>query len=415
MTKIRSLQAREILDSRGKPTVEVYCILESNIAATATVPSGASTGTHEAHELRDGDAARYRGLGVLTPVASIAEEVSHALIGNDYTQKSIDEALIALDGTEDKSRLGANAILAVSLAFARANAQEQSQRLYEYIAQLSGTTIRTMPKPMLNVINGGRHADSGLDIQEFMIIPRGFNLVSRGIQAGAEVMYALRDILAAKGYSTSVGDEGGFAPKLSSNEEALEHITAAIKRAGYTHDDVAIGIDAAASEFFADGMYQVRQGGEKRSLSSSELIAWYTQLVGSYPIISLEDPCAEDDWDGFAALTKQLPETTIVGDDLTVTNVSRIQEAIARNAINAVLLKLNQIGTLTETIEAAALTRQQGWKCIVSHRSGETDDTFIADLAVGVGAEFLKSGSLQRGERVAKYNRLMEIELMLHQ
>lgn len=411
MTKIRSLSAREILDSRGKPTLEVYCILESNITARASVPSGASTGVHEAHELRDGDTARYRGLGVLTPVASVAEEIADALVGNDYTQALLDEALVALDGTADKSRLGANTILAVSLAFARANAQEQSQSLYEYINQLSGVSMGPMPKPMFNVINGGKHADSGLDIQEFMIIPRGFDLVSRGIQAGAEVMYALRDVLSAKGYATSVGDEGGFAPKLASNEEAFKHIVTAIAKAGYTHDDVAIGIDAAASEFFIQDSYHVRRGGpEKQQLSSAELVAWYGELAGAFPLVSIEDPCAEDDWDGFAMLTKQLPGVTVVGDDLTVTNVTRIQEAIACNAINAVLLKLNQIGTLTETIAAATLTKSQGWKCIVSHRSGETDDTFIADLAVGIGAEFLKSGSLQRSERVAKYNRLMEIE-----
>lgn len=412
MTKIQSLSAREILDSRGKPTLEVYCVLESGIAAHASVPSGASTGVHEAHELRDGDMARYRGLGVLTPVASVAEEIADTLVDNDYTQATLDEVLVALDGTEDKSRLGANTTLAVSLAFARANAQEQSQQLYEYIGQISGTPMGVMPKPMFNVINGGKHADSGLDIQEFMIIPRGFDLVSRGIQAGAEVMYALRDVLSAKGYATSVGDEGGFAPKLASNEEAFEHIVTAIAKAGYTHDDVAIGIDAAASEFFSNGTYNIRRDGEKRELSSSELVAWYRDLAGAFPLISIEDPCAEDDWDGFAMLTKQLPGVTVVGDDLTVTNVTRIQEAIDRNAINAVLLKLNQIGTLTETIAAAALTKKQGWKCIVSHRSGETDDTFIADLAVGIGAEFLKSGSLQRSERVAKYNRLMEIEAM---
>ncbi len=410
MTKIQSLSAREILDSRGKPTLEVCCILESGITALASVPSGASTGVHEAHELRDGDMARYRGLGVLTPVASVTEEMSDALVGNEYTQATLDQALVALDGTEDRSRLGANTILAVSLAFARANAQEQSQKLYEYIGQISGVPMGSMPKPMFNVINGGKHADSGLDIQEFMIIPRGFDLVSRGIQAGAEVMYALRDVLSAKGYATSVGDEGGFAPKLASNEEAFEHIVTAIAKAGYTHDDVAIGIDAAASEFFSNGTYSVRRDGEKRELSSSELVAWYGELAGAFPLISIEDPCAEDDWDGFAMLTKQLPGVTVVGDDLTVTNVTRIQEAIDRNAINAVLLKLNQIGTLTETIAAAALTKKQGWKCIVSHRSGETDDTFIADLAVGIGAKFLKSGSLQRSERVAKYNRLMEIE-----
>jgi enolase len=414
MTKISSVSAREIIDSRGKPTIEVTCALEGGVVATASVPSGASTGVHEALELRDGDTTRYGGQGVLNAVAHVNTDINLLVQDKDFDQSTLDAAMIAADGTDNKSRFGANAILGVSLAFARAAAKEQGVELYEYLGGLAGNTDFTLPEPMLNVINGGQHADSGLDIQEFMLGPIGFDTFSRKIQAGAEVIGALKKILSKKGYSVGVGDEGGFAPKLTSNEEAFEYLEQAITDAGYTFDQIKIALDAAASSFYENGAYQVKIAGEQGSRTSDEMIAWYQGLIEKHPIISIEDALAEDDWSGFAALTQKLGDRIqIVGDDLTVTNRKRIQMAIEQKSINSVLIKLNQIGSLTETIDAIQLTKQQGWVPFVSHRSGETTDTFIADLAVGLSCKYIKSGSLTRGERVCKYNRLLEIETKL--
>lgn len=410
MVKIKSIKAREILDSRGNPTVEVS-LSTDRYTVVSSVPSGASTGVHEALELRDGDKARYRGLGVLKAVGNINDEIAKALEGNEYDQFSLDKFLIDLDATANKSRLGANAILGVSMAFAKASALEQGVALYEYLGSLAENTSYSFPEPSLNIINGGQHADSGLDVQEFMLIPTGFPTFKEKIRVGSEVIYALRSILKDKGYTVSVGDEGGFAPKLTSNEEALEVMVEAIGKAGYTTDQVKIGMDTAASSFYEDGKYNLRIGGEKKSLTNAEMVSWYESIVSKYPIISIEDGLAEDDWEGFKMLTDKLGSSiTIVGDDLLVTNIERVKMAIEKQAVNSVLIKLNQIGSVSETIETIKLAQSQGWKPFVSHRSGETTDTFIADLAVGLGCPFIKSGSLMRGERVCKYNRIMEIE-----
>jgi enolase len=411
MSKIKSLKAREIIDSRGNPTIEVLCEFESGVVARAGVPSGASTGIHEALELRDNDKKRYNGLGVLDAVKNVNGEIFNHIKGKEFDQKSLDEAMIKQDGTENKSRLGANAILGVSLAFARACAKENKVELYEYLGALGDNKVFNLPQPAFNIINGGKHADSGLDIQEFMLIPRDFPSFKEKVRAAAEIISALRKILKDKGYVISVGDEGGFAPQLSSNEQALELIVQAIKSAGYYLDQVKIGIDSAASSFYKDGKYNLRIAGKEKKMSIDEMIDWYENLINKYPIISIEDGLAEDDFYGFAKLTARLGnKITIIGDDLIVTNVKRIQMAIEKKAINSVLIKVNQIGTLTETIEAIQLTKKQGWIPFVSHRSGETTDTFIADVAVGLSCPFIKSGSLVRGERVCKYNRLMEIE-----
>ena len=411
MSKITSLKASEIIDSRGNPTIEVVCELESGAKAVAAVPSGASTGIHEALELRDGDKKRYNGLGVLTAVKNVNDEIFNHVKGKEFDQKSLDESVIKLDDTPNKSRLGANAILGVSLAFARACAKENKVELYEHLGNLAVNKDFNLPQPAFNIINGGKHADSGLDIQEFMLIPRDFSSFKEKVRAASEIITFLRNILKEKGDVISVGDEGGFAPQLGSNEEALDLIVQAIKDAGYSLDQVKIGIDSAASSFYKDGKYILRIAGKEKKMSSDEMIDWYEELIKKYPIISIEDGLAEDDFDGFAKLTAKLGDkVTVVGDDLTVTNVKRIQMAIEKKAINSVLIKVNQIGTLTETIEAIQLTKKQGWIPFVSHRSGETTDTFIADLAVGLSCPFIKSGSLVRGERVCKYNRLMEIE-----
>jgi enolase len=411
MSKIKSLKAREIIDSRGNPTVEVFCELESGAKDVAGVPSGASTGIHEALELRDGDKKRYNGLGVLNAVKNVNEEIFNLVKSRELDQKSLDEAMMRQDGTPNKSKFGANAILGVSLAFARACAKEQGIELYEYLGNIAGNKNFTLPQPAFNIINGGKHADSGLDIQEFMLIPRDFSSFKEKVRAGAEVIDSLRKILKGKGDVVSVGDEGGFAPQLGSNEEALDVIVEAIRAAGYSTGEVKIGIDAAGSSFYENGKYNLRIAGKKKKMTSDKMIGWYEELVKRYPIISIEDGLAEDDWDGFAKLTAELGgNAVIVGDDLTVTNVKRIQIAIDKKAINSVLIKVNQIGTLTETIEAIQLTKKQGWIPFISHRSGETADTFIADLSVGLSCPFIKSGSLVRGERVCKYNRLMEIE-----
>jgi len=410
MSKITSISAREILDSRGNPTVEVNLSLE-NAKGYSSVPSGASTGIHEALELRDGDKYRYKGLGVLKAVKNVNEEISASLISRTFTQEKLDDFLIKLDGTENKSRLGANAILGVSMAFARASALEQKVELYEYLGSLAGNKDFRLPQPMFNIINGGKHADSGLDIQEFMLAPVEFDSFKEKVRVGSEIIHTLKDILKGKGHTVSVGDEGGFAPKLSSNEEALELMVQAITGSGYTTKQVRIGMDAAASSFFTENGYQLKINGENKKTTADELINWYKRLADKYPIMLIEDGLAEDDWKGFQLLTKTLGQyITIVGDDLLVTNIKRIQQAIDKEAVNSVLIKLNQIGTVTETIQAIELTKKQGWKPFVSHRSGETADTFIADMAVGLLCPLIKSGSLVRGERVCKYNRLMEIE-----
>mgnify|MGYP001317823001 FL=1 len=410
MVKIKSVSARQILDSRGKPTIEVS-LSSSNFKEVASVPSGASTGIHEALELRDNDPKYYAGLGVNQAVSNVQKEIAEKIIDKEFDQKTLDQFLIDLDGTPNKSKLGANAILGVSMAFAKVEAKEEGLELYEYLAKLAENKNYKFPVPMLNIINGGQHADSGLDIQEFMLGPVGFDSFKEKIRVGAEVIYALRKILKDKGYTVSVGDEGGFAPKLETNEEALELMVMAIEKAGYTRDQVKIGMDAAASSFYENGKYKLKINGELKSLSSEEIVAWYKDLTEKYPIISIEDGLAEDDWEGFNLLTKTLgSKITIVGDDLLVTNIKRIKTAIEKEAVNSVLIKLNQIGTVTETIEAITLAQKQGWSPFVSHRSGETTDTFIADLSVGLACPFIKSGSLVRGERVCKYNRIMEIE-----
>lgn len=411
MTRISRLHAHEILDSRGNPTVEVSCTLESGAWAHASVPSGASTGTHEAHELRDNDKKRYNGLGVLRATEHVNTEILEMVKDKSFDQRTLDEALIALDGTPNKSRLGANAILGVSLAFARATARDKKIELYEHLGSLAHNSVFSLPQPAFNIINGGKHADSGLDIQEFMIIPTGFDSVREKIRAGSEIVTLLKHILRKKGYGTGVGDEGGFAPHLSSNEEAFDLFLEAITGAGYSPQQVQLGIDVAASSLYENGSYELAIKGSKGRLSSDELIAWYSTLVETYPIISIEDGFAEDDWESFARLQKTLGDKiTIVGDDLTVTNTNRITTAAEKKAINSVLIKPNQIGTLSETIDAILATKAQGWSPFVSHRSGETTDTFIADLAVGLSCDFIKSGSTTRGERVCKHNRLMEIE-----
>lgn len=413
MSKITSVNAREILDSRGNPTVEVNLSLDE-VKATASVPSGASTGTYEALELRDGDKNRYDGLGVLKAIKNVNEEIKTNIIDKEFSQEELDNFLIKLDGTENKSRLGANAILGVSMAFAKASALSQGKELYEYLGGIIQNNNFEMPQPMFNVINGGKHADSGLDIQEFMLAPIKFDNFKEKVRVSSEIIHALKNILKEKGYGTSVGDEGGFAPKLKSNEEAFELIIEAIEKAGYTTELVKIGMDVAASSLLSENLYYLKIDGKSKKISSEELIRWYETLVDKYPIILIEDGLEENDWNGFISLNKKLGDKiTIVGDDLLVTNINKIQQAVDKKAVNSALIKLNQIGTVTETIQAIELTKKQGWKPFVSHRSGETTDTFIADLAVGLSCSLIKSGSLVRGERVCKYNRLMEIETLL--
>jgi len=415
MPKITKVSAREILDSRGNPTVEAELSLD-NVTATACVPSGASTGIHEALELRDNDKSRYKGQGVLQAVENVNVAIQQAIVGKEFAQSELDNTLISLDGTENKSRLGANAILGVSMAFARACALAQGQELYQYLGDLGGNTEFALPQPMLNIINGGKHADSGLDIQEFMLAPVGFNSFAEKIRVGSEVIHTLKDILKKKGYTISVGDEGGFAPKLSSNEEALDMMTEAILAAGYDTNQIKIGMDAAASNFYRDGQYKLKIKGQEKTLDNDALISWYAELIKQYPIMLIEDGLAEDDWTGFQKMNSQLGgQIKVVGDDLLVTNIKRIQKAVDQKAVNSVLIKLNQIGTVTETLQAINLTKKQGWSPFVSHRSGETTDTFIADLAVGLSCPLIKSGSLIRGERVCKYNRLMQIAKRLNE
>ncbi len=404
MSKIKDVKAREILDSRGNPTVEVDVILESGIVGRAAVPSGASTGEREALELRDGT-ERYMGKGVLKAVGHVNNELRNLVIGYDvYDQKALDYAMIELDGTETKSKFGANAILGVSMAAMKAAALEKGLPLYRYIG--NGDIL---PKPMMNIINGGAHADNKLDFQEFMIIPQADTIKER-VRIGAEVFHNLKKVLKNKGLVTSVGDEGGFAPDLNSNTEGFELIIEAIKKAGYEPGkDVKLAIDVAASEFYQDGKYVL--AGENRSLTTEELVDFYEELVNKYPICSIEDPVDENDWEGFKLITERLGDRIqLVGDDLFVTNKKCLQMGIDNHAGNAILLKVNQIGTITETLETIELARNNGYATIISHRSGETEDTTIADLAVGLNLGQIKTGSLSRTDRVCKYNQLMRIE-----
>ena len=408
MTALIDLRGREILDSRGNPTVEVEATLETGAVARAAVPSGASTGRHEAVERRDGDPARYGGKGVRDAVEAVNGEIFDALSGRDVEdQRALDLALIALDGTSDKSRLGANATLGVSLAVARAGALARSAPLYRYIG---GVDAHCLPVPLMNVVNGGAHADNGLDLQEFMIAPVGAPNFAEALRWGAEVFQALRRRLAAAGHATSVGDEGGFAPDLKSAAEALDFILRAVEDAGYRPgEQVALALDAAAGEFFRDGLY--RLAGEGRDLGADEMIAWYETLVARYPILSIEDGLDQDDWNGWVAMTRALgARAQLVGDDLFATNPARLRRGVREGAANAALIKANQIGTLTETLEAVRTAHRAGYRTVVSHRSGETGDTFIADLAVATNGGQIKAGSLSRSERLAKYNRLIRIE-----
>ena len=408
MTAILDICAREVLDSRGNPTVEADIRLEGGALGRAAVPSGASTGAHEAAERRDGDSARYLGKGVLGAVEAVNGEIFDALSGLDAADQSgIDRIMIELDGTPNKARLGANAILAVSLAVAKAQATALGQPLYRYVG---GPRAHVLPVPMMNIVNGGAHADSPIDIQEFMIMPVGAPSFAEALRVGAEVFHALKAKLKEAGHNTNVGDEGGFAPGLGSADEALGFVTAAIEQAGYTPgDDVVLALDAASTEFYADGAYEL--AGEGKTLDAGGMIAYYQDLCARYPIVSIEDGLAEDDWPGWAALTETLGATTqLVGDDLFVTNPARLTEGIAKNIANSILVKVNQIGSLTETLEAVDMAHRAGYTAVFSHRSGETEDATIADLAVATNCGQIKTGSLSRSDRLAKYNQLLRIE-----
>ena len=406
MALIDAIHAREILDSRGNPTVEVEVLLSDGQIGRAAVPSGASTGEHEAVELRDGDKGRYLGKGVQKAVDAVIDQIAPALIGFDATdQRSIDQSMIDLDGTANKSKLGANAILGVSLAVANAAAASADLPLYKY---LGGPNAHVLPVPLMNILNGGSHADSDVDIQEFMVVPLGAETFSEGLRWGVEVYHALKAVLQAKGLSTGLGDEGGFAPNLPSNRAALDLIQEAIRNAGYTPgQDIALALDVASSEFYKDGGYQF----EGKSLSSSEMSAYYAELVADYPLVSIEDPLDENDWEGWKTLTDTIGDKVqIVGDDLFVTNPERLQTGIDSKTANSLLVKVNQIGSLTETLDAVSLAQRAGYTTITSHRSGETEDTTIADISVATNAGQIKTGAPARSERVAKYNQLLRIE-----
>ena len=407
-TNIRNIKAREILDSRGNPTVEVDVFLESGILGRAAVPSGASTGLYEAVELRDSDKKRYNGKGVLNAVSNVNDEIRKTLIGIDVNdQNYIDNIMIDLDGTPNKSRLGANAILGVSLASARAASISNSIPLYEY---LRTTNDFKMPVPMMNILNGGSHANNTVDIQEFMIFPFGASTYSEALKIGTEIFHKLKSELQKIGLNTAVGDEGGFAPNLNSNEEAIEIILKSIEKTGYKPgEEVFIALDVAASELYKNGKYNLASEG--KAFSSSEMISYLKELVEKYPIISIEDGLDENDWSGWTNLTESLGQNIqIVGDDLTVTNIDKLQKAIDNKSMNSILIKLNQIGTVSETIEAVKLAKKVNYGAIISHRSGETEDTFIADLSVAMGMGQIKTGSISRSDRVAKYNQLLRIE-----
>lgn len=409
---IEAIQAREILDSRGNPTVEVDVLLVNGMIGRAAVPSGASTGAHEAVELRDGDASRYVGKGVQNAVANVNEIIAPEIEGMYVSeQMEIDQLMIELDGTENKSKLGANAILGVSLACAKAAAEAHGMPLFRYIG---GNNAKELPVPMMNILNGGSHADNNVDIQEFMIMPVGATSFREALRAGAEVFHNLKSVLKSKGLNTAVGDEGGFAPNLGSNEEALSVIIDAIEKAGYKPgDDIKIALDAASSEFYQDGKY-ILSAEAKPEKSSLELIDFYADLIDKYPIISIEDGLDEDDWDAWKAMTDKLKnKIQIVGDDLFVTNPKRLKKGIEKGICNSILIKVNQIGTLTETLDTIEMAKRAGYTCVISHRSGETEDSTIADIAVATNAGQIKTGSLSRSDRIAKYNQLLRIEELL--
>src|SRR5690242_9623500 len=409
MTGIELILAREILDSRGNPTVEADVILDGGAKGRAAVPSGASTGEHEAVELRDGDKEHYLGKGVLNAVENVESILAPELTGMDASnQRLIDATMIQIDGTENKSKLGANAILAVSMACARASAEALKLPLYRY---LGGVNACLLPTPMMNILNGGSHADSNVDFQEFMVMPVGAETFSDALRWGAEVFHTLKGVLKKKGYNTAVGDEGGFAPSLKSNVEAIEVILEAVEKAGYTAgEQIAIALDPAVSELYSDGKYVFKKS-DKSTKDSTQMVRFWSDWVKKYPIVSIEDALAEDDWEGWKALTDEIGDTVqLVGDDLFVTNTQRLQRGIDQGCANSILIKVNQIGTVTETLEAIELARRNGYTAIISHRSGETEDTFIADLAVATGVGQIKTGSASRTDRIAKYNQLLRIE-----
>jgi enolase len=408
-TNIAEIRAREILDSRGNPTVEAEVYLLEGSMGRAAVPSGASTGEHEAVEFRDGDSSRYLGKGVLKAVENVNGEIADALANMDASdQRAIDQKMIELDGTENKGRLGANAILAVSMAAARACANELKIPLYRY---LGGISANVLPCPMMNILNGGAHADNNVDFQEFMAMPVGAPSFSEALRWGAEVFHTLKGVLKKRGYNTAVGDEGGFAPSLRSNVEAIEVILEAIQQAGFkAGDEIAIALDPASSEFYQDGKYVFKKS-DKSAKTSDEMVRFWAKWARDYPIVSIEDGLAEDDWEGWKALTKELgPHIQLVGDDLFVTNTERLQQGIDEGAANSILIKVNQIGTVSETLDAIDLARRHSYTCVISHRSGETEDTFIADLAVATATGQIKTGSASRTDRICKYNQLMRIE-----
>lgn len=411
MPKITHIHARQIIDSRGNPTVEADLTLENGIMGRAAVPSGASTGAHEALELRDQDETKYHGQGVLTAVENVNTTLREAFVGKEFDQTSLDNAMLDLDGTDTKSRLGANAILSVSLAFAWAMSKAEDMPLYRYIGNLYGNTNFTLPRPMFNIMNGGKHANWATDIQEYMVLPVKENPWSERLRIGCEIYITLEKLLKKKGYSTNVGNEGGFAPLLQSNQEALELIAEAVEKSGYRlGEDICIGFDAAASEFYnaEKGVYELKR--DKVTKTSEEMVEWAVELMKKFPVISFEDFLSEDDWNGWSLLTEKVKQQAqVVGDDLLVTNVKRIEQAIDKKSCNALLVKVNQIGTLTESLAAMRMAENAGWKNVVSHRSGETEDVTISHLVVGTGAGQLKTGAPGRGERTAKYNELIRI------
>ena len=407
--KIKSIKARQIIDSRGNPTVEVDCILDNDILGRAAVPSGASTGEHEAIELRDGDKTKYLGKGVLKAVSNVNDIIANELKGTEpFNQRAIDDKLIALDGTENKANLGANAILGVSLAVSKAAAAAKGVALYEY---LGGSDANILPSPMMNIINGGSHADNNVDLQEFMIMPVGVGTFSEAIRAGAEVFHNLKSILKGMGLETAVGDEGGFAPNLQSNKEALDVIIQAIEKTGYKPgEEICIALDPASSEFYKDGKYML-MAEQKPERTAEDMVSFYKEWVEKYPIISIEDGLAEDDWDGWLKLTQAIGDKVqLVGDDLFVTNTKRLKQGIDSGTANSILIKVNQIGTLSETLDAINMAKEAGYTAVMSHRSGETEDTTISHLAVATGVGQIKTGSMCRTDRIAKYNELLRIE-----
>ena len=409
LTTIAEIRGRQMLDSRGNPTVEAEVFLDGGASARAIVPSGASTGEHEAVELRDGDEQRYKGKGVLKAVENVNGEIAAALTGMDAAdQRTLDAEMIALDGTPNKGRLGANAILAVSMAAARASARAFELPLYRY---LGGAGANTIPVPMMNILNGGAHADSNVDFQEFMVMPVGAPSFSEALRWGVEVFHTLKDVLKKRGCNTAVGDEGGFAPSMKSNVEAIEVVLEAIQQAGYKPgEEIAIALDPAASGFYQDGKYVFKKS-DRSTKSSEDMVRYYAKWVKDYPIVSLEDGLAEDDWDGWELLTSELGgKIQLVGDDIFVTNIERLQQGIDKSVANSILIKLNQIGTVSETLDAIGLARRNGYTSVISHRSGETEDTFIADFAVATGVGQIKTGSASRTDRIAKYNQLLRIE-----